>query len=113
MDTDDSLRDGRKRGKFLVRKLGVANEASRIEDRMLGDEAFDPLLGRRIEGIVGCAKIGEFSFASRKWYFMRREKGNLAGNALEGTVGMPKLVCQHEHTPPVGRRTDVVVLVQV
>jgi hypothetical protein len=65
------LPNRRKRGALLVGKLGIANEASRMEDRMLCNQVFDPLLGFLPERVVSRAKIGKFGLASKWRHFMR------------------------------------------
>src|SRR3981081_3935323 len=92
MDTDQALRNGRKRRALFLRKVSVAEETARMEHGMLCHQILNPLLGGCVERVIGCAQIGEFGVAPSRRQFMCRQERQLAGHTLEGAVGMPQLI---------------------
>jgi hypothetical protein len=97
MQANHGLGNGRQRGAFLVGKVRVANETSRMEDRMFGGEAFDSCSCRLVQRLLGGAQVREFRIAARRRHLAGRQQRDLARHAFKRAIGVPELVRQHHH----------------
>jgi hypothetical protein len=59
------------------------------------------MLHLRRQGIVYRARIDELCLAALGRHRMRVQQRILGGDALEGGVGVPELIAEREHAPPV------------
>jgi hypothetical protein len=104
----------RGKGTLLLRREVVeAQHTARIDQRMLAHQVLDLRLGAVIEVVIGGAHVGELGVAAVIGHGAAGQQGELGRHGAEAAVGMPELVAQVEHPPPVVARQRLVVLVEV
>ena len=83
MKSHHRLANRRQCGALVVGELRVTDKASRMKDRVLGEERGDPFPGYLVQGFIRGTEIGELRLASVGGTISRADKSeNLAGTRL-------------------------------
>ncbi len=99
------------------REFGEADLCARPENIVLGDQRIDDVLGRMRQCVVGGAHIGELGLA------VAERAGRRQGHGVQqpqydrhrhvGRIGVPQPVAEAVQPPPIVKRSDSVVLIEV
>ncbi len=110
---NERLRHWRQRLPLLLGEIGKTEPAARVEDRVLGDEPFEPALHGLGQRVVGGALVGEFGVAADRRDGARIEQRCERRQPLERAVGVPDPVRQLELPCPRILPPDLVLVVEV